>query len=171
MSEKFPPDAYLREKLFQPIVNRLRLDPQTAKWSCFRFFAVGITISFAGLAALIMSLPPPPGSAPGYMAGFLVFVVFMAILQIWLQIRRPPAMVLDGIPAVQRVMWIGMCVLFLALAVMNIVSSTASTAGNAIIWGMAASWNAGVAGAYVNVCRRPPPPRTDGARRMAFSGV
>ena len=171
MSEGFPPDAYLREKLFQPIVDRLRLDPQTTKWSCFRFFAIGITISFTGLVALIMSLPHPPGSTHGYFAGFLAFVLFMAILQIWLQVRRPPAMVLKGMHAVQRIMWVGMCVLFLALAVMNIMSSTASTAANAIIWGMAASWNAGVAGTYVNLCRRPPPPRTDGARKVAFSGA
>jgi hypothetical protein len=59
MDERFPPDAYLREKLFQPIVDRLMIDPQTEKWSCFRFFAIGFTIGFAALAAFIMRLPPP----------------------------------------------------------------------------------------------------------------
>jgi len=171
MDETFPPDAYLREKLFQPIVDKFRIDPQSAKWSCFRFFAVGITISFAGLAAYIASIPQPPGSSTAYLAGMLVFVLIMTILQIWLQIRRPPAMVLNGMPAVQRIAWVGACLLLLALAVLNTMTGTAGPVVTAIGWGMAASWHAGVTGAYVNVCRKPPPPRTDGARKLAFSGL
>jgi sugar (pentulose or hexulose) kinase len=171
MPETFPPDAHLREKLFQPIVDRLRIDPQTAKWSCFRFFAVGMTIGVGGLAAAIMTVPLPPGNSPGSIVGMLAFVLFLTIGQVWLQIRRPPAMVLGGGPAIQRIVWVGMCALILALAVMNTVTGSSNAVLGAIVWTMAASWHAGVAGAYVNVCRRPPPPRTDGARKMAFSGV
>lgn len=171
MPEKFPPDAYLREKLFQPIVNQFRIDPQTAKWSCFRFFAVGITISLAGLATYIMSLPPPPGSAPGFLVGIIALTLIMTIGQVWLQIRRPPAMVLDGVPAVQRVVWIAACVLVLALVILSGMTSTSGPVVCGIGLGFAASWHVGVAGAYINVCRKPPPPRNDMARRMAFSGV
>lgn len=171
MTEAFPPDAYLREKLFQPVVDRLRIDPQRAKWSCFRFFAIGITISFGGLAAYIMSLPPPPGAEPGWLVATLAFILLLTIGQIWLQIRRQPAVVLDGTPAVQRIAWIGICVLILGLAFLSTVSGTGNAVVKVIAWGMAASWHAGVAGAYVNVCRRPPPPRVDGARGLAFSEV
>jgi hypothetical protein len=171
MAERFPPDAYVREKLFQPIVDRLRIDPQTAKWSCFRFFAVGMTIGVGGLAACLMTIPPPPGTSPGHLVGMLAIVLPLTIGQVWLQIRKPPAMVLDGAPAIQRIVWVGMCALVLALAVMNTVTGTGNVLLGAITWTMAASWHAGVAGAYVNVCRRAPPPRTDGARKVAFSGV
>ena len=171
MAETFPPDAHLREKLFQPIVDRLRLDPQTTKWSCFRFFAVGMTIGVSALAACLMTIPAPPGTSPATLVGMLAIVLPLTIGQVWLQIRRPPATVLDGVPAVQRIVWVGACALILALAILSAVSGTGNTVLQAIVWGMAASWHAEVAGAYVNVCRKPPPPRNDGARKMALSGV
>lgn len=101
----------------------------------------------------------------------LAIVLPLAIGQVWLQIRKPPAMVLNGAAAIQRIVWVGMCAIILALAVMSAMTGTGDTVLGIITWTMAASWHAGVVGAYVNVCRRPPPPRTDGARKMAFSGV
>jgi len=171
MPETFPPDAHLREKLFQPIVDRLRLDPQTAKWAFFRFFAIGMTIGLGALATCLMTIPAPPGTSPGGLVGMLAIVLPLAIGQVWLQIRKPPAMVLNGAAAIQRIVWVGMCAIILALAVMSAMTGTGDTVLGIITWTMAASWHAGVVGAYVNVCRRPPPPRTDGARKMAFSGV
>lgn len=171
MADEFPPDTYLREKLFQPIVDRLQLDPQKAKWSLFRFFAIGMTLSFAATVALIYSIPMPPDTSPGYFSGFLLFVLLMTVGQIWAQVRRPPAMVLGSVSIVQRALWTVVCIMFLSLAILGIISGDGAKPGDLITCGMALSWHAGVAAAFVNTCRKPPPPRRDTARRMSFAGV
>lgn len=172
MSSDFPPDVYLREKLFQPIVDRLQLDPQKAKWSLFRFFAIGMTLSAAASVAVIYSIPSPRGTSPVYVSGFLLFVLLMAIGQIWNQVRQPTAMVLGDISTIQRMLWSFICILFISLIVLGLVSDWGNyRPGTLITLGMTVSWHAGVAATFVNTCRKPPPPRRETARRMSFAGV
>lgn len=169
MADEFPPDVYIREKLFQPIVDRLQLDPQKAKWSLFRFFAIGMTLSFATTVALIYSIPAPPGTSMGFLSGMLLFTLLMTVGQIWAQVRQPPAMVLGPISMMQRALWILICLMFLSLVVLSVVSGDVTKPGMLITYTMAVSWHVGVAAAFINTCRKPPPPRRDTVRQVSYA--
>jgi hypothetical protein len=169
MTTEFPPELFIRERIFQPIVNRTQVDPQIAKWSCFRFFAIGMILSYGSICATTM-MDGTTGTSRWWAPVVLLLMLAGTIWQIWSQVRHPGFTTLDVSSSMLRCMWAFAGILAFTMAITSLIQGDGSTFQTVIIFGMAASWTAGVSAAFVNVCRKPPPRKPDVARRLAFAG-
>lgn len=155
------PDAFIRDRLFQPLVDRTGIDPQSSKRSMFSMFAIGLVATYV-LVYLVILAETPPGTIPWHMPVILAFLTGVGIRQVWSQVSTQAGGMHPFAPAM-RIMWVGLATMSTLMATTSIVvRANASAAGDVAGVLLSASWSMAVASAYLNVCRNPPPrkPRT-----------
>ena len=170
MDIRFPPDIFIRDRIVQPIVDTFHIDPQIAKWSCFRFMTIGLAMSLTSALLVMMVQQGPHQQYMMMVAGiYLIGYTFM-VAQVGLQIGDLPYRAMRGFDVSVRMIWLVYCAIMLTGCVRELVLANGTMIRRIVMLSITASWHAGVASAYLNICRRPPPPRDDGAKRIAFAG-
>lgn len=170
MDIRFPPDVFIRDRIFQPMVDAFHIDPKVAKWSCFRFMAIGLAIGLGTALIVMISREGPHQRYIMLLVGFYLAAYVSFVTQIWLQIVAPPYIALRPTATYARMSWLLFCAVMILGCVHEIVSPEGTLMGRLVMFGITASWHVGVTGGYLNICRRPPPPRDDRSRRLSFVG-
>lgn len=150
------PDAFIRDRLFQPLVDRTGMDPQSTKRTLFSMFAIGLVVTYA-LIYLIVVASAPPGTVSWAFPTILAILTAIGIAQVRGQVSTQAGGMHPFAPAM-RIMWVGLATTSLLLVVASIVTrSNGSTVGNVAGILLTLSWWMAVGSAYLNVCRNPPP--------------
>ena len=170
MAISLNPDTFLREQVAQRIVNRFQLDPQKAKFTLMRFCAIGMPIGYVVAMIHLVQRPMQSNSTIGIIAGYVLFVLTAGVFAIFRQVKSPGFVSMDAASAMERMLWVLVCFMSIRESVFQATGSIAPMIAHLFVWIMTASWNAGVAAAYLNLCRRPPPRDRNKARRVAFVG-
>jgi hypothetical protein len=161
------PDAFLIERVFQPMVDRFRIDPIKAKKALYRFMTIASIGSFLIYWSMTIRTDWISGSSPlPILLTLLLLMGFIATTGLHISGRG-----LAGGPAIDRAEAmpprIGMVVIFLLMTVMAYWGFTSDLPVTSRILGITFSLSMmmGAPIVYLHECNPPPPP---GRRREAL---
>lgn len=167
------PDAFLIDRVFQPLVDRLGLEPRTVAIRAYRIHAVG-TLSILVLSWMLsfrylleQSAKPSldgPGITP-YEPGMYIgaMAIQMAIQRHFMKTKMPSR--LDPNMVLGRVSHLITSILVCCLTAFILIEPRFPAKLGAIALSFAIVWLTGLASLYVHACRPPPPPRDQGSVR------
>jgi len=151
------PDAFMLDRVFQPLVDRLGVDPDPLAKTVFRMHVIGMV---AGMGALWTSAMPTlqlTGSSP-WLPALMAVPMLLNTAQIGWQLRWPQAACLRPVCRVQRMLWMLMIVVLLWMTI-HMVMTNAGMLAKIGMMVEAAAWTMAVSALYLHLCRRPPPRR------------
>lgn len=149
-------DTALRERVFQPLVDRFHLDPTRSSAAAQRFHVIAMTTASITAGAVLFPLDPSFGSRLALIS-LLALPFYSLTYQVHRRLRRQPCANMDWEAVLQRLLmaFVG---LFTCVAMLSVVM--APGAGMllriaALSWGLATP--AAAVAMYLQVCRKPPP--------------
>lgn len=165
MATTIGPDAFIRDSIFQKVVDRTGVDPDKAKWTAFRLFVIGTVLSYVSIITIVPGFSPlEPGGL--FNSLFMLGMMSVTVLHAWTQVRILKHAAYDLFGILARMIYV---VTAAIMAYFSIRSMLGAYKGGAIaqigMHGLTISWMAAVGATYLNLCRKPPPRRsTEGTR-------
>lgn len=154
---KLDPDAFIRERVFQRIVNVTGIDPKTSAQGALRLHIIISTTCMLALLAWCLPLVLAKGQS--------IFIpVMMAVMMLgnismpFEALRHSPAWSLRTTAAAHRILMIGVVALLWAMSFMTMGLKIRVMVRMSII-GLGLGWPMGVGAIYLHLCL-PAPPRT-----------
>lgn len=175
MRRDMDPDAFIREQVFQRLVDATGVDPEPLCRHLYRMSIIGVTLPMLWLWARFVPVALQAGLNP-YAPGLMLVLVWFNLAIIGRAIHLPPAMSLHPLAAVQRVMFMASSVLTTCMGILAVTYTAAQmeTPVKLAVLCICLAWPMSVCSLYLHLCRRPPPkrPRTTGApSRTASAGI
>lgn len=165
------PDALVVEHLFQPVVNRLGIDPERWAWKLYRAFVM--TMVTAGAAMATMQVEGILPSTPIDLYVGLPCMVFGLISMTHAMLRFPGYPPLEVVGPFFRLIMMGMAIHALPVVLLSVFGEAdmpSQVAGGhtplimrLMGFSLSLAFPLGAGALYVRICRRPPPkpPRGD----------
>lgn len=170
------PDAFLIDRVFQPLVDRLGLEPRMAAKRTYRVHMVGTLsvlllswmLSFRYLAE--QSARPSmdgPGITPFEPGIYIGAMVIQIAIQRHFMKAKGPAR-LDPNMILGRVSYLVLSILICCLTASILVEPRFPVKFGAMLLLFTIFWLTGLVALYVHSCRPPPPPHDQGSMRPMF---
>jgi hypothetical protein len=164
-----PFEQRIVDTVFQPMVDRFQLDPNKACWSVFRSHAIGFATTntlFWGLVSQNV-----PAGDPGMMKVYVLIALgpIMTIM-IGIGMRFHDMMRLHRTDWMVRISAIAFTIADLPASILVLTAPRAPTMAKGLVVLMAVSLALTVIATYLQICRKPPPPRDreDRVRKLSF---
>lgn len=157
MIRSLNPDAYIRERIFQRIVDHTGIAPQKTKWTFFRVFAIGILLSYG--AMVLIGFGQSAGRTPDPSVGVaMLLLALFTVVAIRNLVNVPQHDAFDFFTATMRLVCVttGCAMAYYSVGMMLGYHGT-STINAVTMHSVTVSWIAGVTASYLNICRTPPP--------------
>jgi len=154
---RLDPDAFIREHVFQRIVNTTGIDPKPAAQGALRLHV--IMLATCVLTVLSWCIPLMLARNQPILLPIMLSILMVANMVVPCSaLRESPAWSLRPMAAVQRILILGFVVLLSAMTIMTMDLDLPVVVRMGII-GMTIGWAMGLAAIYLHLCL-PAPPRT-----------
>lgn len=155
-------DAFVVDHVFQPLVDRFGIDPETWAWRLFRIFALAFVTSAAGLETMAVL-------GMMHVTVFDRFVevpiaAFGGVLLVQRMLRHPSDPLFDLIGPPFRLMILALAIWALPAVVISVAHMASRSAADHVPFllgmtgfSMVIALPVGAFALYLRICRRPPP--------------
>ncbi len=161
------PDAFIRDSVFQRIVDRTGINPDKSKWTAFRLFVIGTALSYVSILMIVPGFSPLDPGGP-FNDLFMLGMMSVTVLHAWTQVRIQKHAAYDFFGIFARMVYV---VAAMIMTYFSIRSMMGAYEGGAValigMHGLTISWITAVAAVYLNLCRKPPPRRITEISRVA----
>lgn len=158
-------DAMILEHLFQPVIDRLGIDPERWAWKLYRAFVMTMVTAGAALATMEVEGILPSTPIDLYLG--IPCMVFGSISMTHVMLRFPSYWYLQMIGPVFRLIMMCLAIHSLPVVLLSIFGEAdmpSQVAGShtplimrLMAFSLSVSLPLGAAALYVRICRRPPP--------------
>jgi hypothetical protein len=144
------------------------MDPDKAKWTSFRMSAIGMAVTWVTITIVV------PGFSPletgGFFNGFIMLgMMSITVLHVWTQVRIPKHASYDFFALLARMTYVFTAAIMTCMSIGSVlVSYKGGPIAHIGMHGLTLSSIAAVGAVYLNMCRKPPPRRTE--ERSALTG-